>query len=292
MSAGHVFVATLSTEPQGVTRVLDWLLAQGVPIGEAAIVHTTGDVIRPAVERLDAEFAGGAYPGVRYRRVPITDKDDPVADILSEADAWALLRTLYRTIRAARRFGGVVHLSITSGRKTMAVYGMVAAQLLFGERDRVWHLVSSEPWGGGETRLHARPGERLQVVSVPVVRWSDEAAARALLEGVEDPWEAIQRQQALTSRESARRRREFLERYLTPKERELAILLVREGLDNAGLARRLGKREQTVANQLTVIYRKFDEWRGFPAGGVTISRAALIAEFAPYLAGEGREEAR
>jgi len=55
-------------------------------------------------------------------------------------------------------------------------------------------------------------------------------------------------------------------------------------LDNSGLARRLGKREQTVANQLTKIYRKFDEWRGIEGGIPASTRAALIAELAPYLA--------
>lgn len=63
-------------------------------------------------------------------------------------------------------------------------------------------------------------------------------------------------------------------------------LLVREGLDNAALARRLHKSERTVANQLTRIYRKLDEWRGFPADAGS-NRAALIAKLAPYL---GREE--
>ncbi|MFQ5615942.1 MAG: CRISPR-associated ring nuclease [Anaerolineales bacterium] len=284
MTHSHILIATLSTEPQGVTRVLDWLLAQGYPIGETAIVHTTGVVVRPAIERLDAEFAAGVYPGVRYRRIPITSAAGPVEDILSEKDAWALLRTLYRTIRIARQLRQPIHLSITSGRKTMAVYGMVAAQLLFGEHDRIWQMVSTRRWEGGEKRLHATPGEQVRVISVPVVRWADAATAAALLE-VEDPWDALQRQQTMTQREAARRRKEFLERYLTPKERELTLLLVKEGLDNAGLARRLGKREQTVANQLTRIYRKFDEWRGFHSSGGSVgTRAALIAEFAPYLA--------
>jgi len=207
----------------------------------------------------------------------------PVEDILSEAEAWALVRTLYRTIRLARQLGQPVHLSITSGRKTMAVYGMVAAQLLFGEQDRVWQMVSSRRLEAGDKSLHAAPGEQVQVISVPVVRWADAATAAALLE-VEDPWDALQRQQSLTQREAARRRKEFLEHYLTPKERELTLLLVQEGLDNSGLARRLGKREQTVANQLTKIYRKFDEWRGIEGIAPASTRAALIAELAPYLA--------
>ena len=278
----EILIATLSTEPQGVTWVLDWLLAHNHPISEVAIIHTNGEAIRPAIERLDAEFSAGVYPGVRYRRIPITSPTGAVDDILSEQDAWALLRTLYRTIRIARQVGQPIHLSITSGRKTMAVYGMVAAQLLFGEHDRVWHMASTRRWAGGQKSLHATPGDHVQMISVPVVHWADAATAAALLD-VEDPWEALQRQRSLGQRQAARQRKEFLERYLTPKERELTLLLVTEGLDNAGLARRLGKRQQTVANQLTRIYRKFDEWRGVEGDTPASTRAALIAELAPYL---------
>lgn len=286
----HILIATLSTEPQAITRALDWLLAQGYPIGELAVIHTTGEVIRPSWERLDEELGRGEYPGVRYRRITIAGPSGPVTDILTEADIGALLRTLYRTIRAARQMGQTIHLSITSGRKTMAAYAMVAAQLLFGEDDRVWHLVSTERWTGDEKAMHAGPGEQSQMVNVPVLRWANAATAAAILEQTDDPWEAIRRQQSFAQNEANRRRREFLERYLSPAEREVAELLVRKALNNKQLAQRLGKREQTVANQLTKIYRKFDEWREFPTGSSAASRAALIAEFAPYLEGRAEEK--
>ncbi len=277
----HILIATLSTEPQGVTRVLDALLQRGYPMGEVAVIHTTGDAIRPAIERLDAEFEAGAYPQIRYRRIPLSRPDGPVTDIRSEADVGALLQALYRTLRAARLANQTIHLSITSGRKTMAVYAMVAAQLLFREEDRVWHMLSLERWSGGEKRMHAEPGEPVELISVPVLRWSD-ASAAAILDSTDDPWEAIRRQRQLAQADLARRQREFLERYLTPAERRVCELLVREGLDNTALANRLHLSEQTVANHLSKIYRKFGEWRGTPGG----SRAALIAEFAGYLAAQ------
>jgi CRISPR-associated protein Csx14 len=292
MTRDHILIATLSTEPQAITRALDWLLAQGYPIGELAVIHTTGEAIRPSWTRLDEEMERGVYPGVLYRRVPIVGPGGPVADILTEADIGALLRTLYRTIRAARQIGQTIHLSISSGRKTMAAYAMVAAQLLFGEDDRVWHLVSTERWTGGEKAMHAGPDEASQMVSVPVLRWANAGTAAAILEQTEDPWEAIRRQQSFAQSEANRRRREFLEWYLTHTEREVAELLVRKGLNNKQLARRLAKSEQTVANQLTKIYRKFDEWREFPVPSESsaVSRAALIAEFAPYLEGKTEEK--
>ena len=275
----HIFIATLSTEPQGVTRVLDWLLEQGYPIGEAVVIHTSGEVIRPALARLEAEFAAGGYPGIRGRFVPVTGENGPVADIRSREEAGAFLQTVYGELRQARRAQRPIHLSITSGRKTMAVFSVVAAQLLFGRDDRVWHMLSTERFTGGEKRLHAAPGERVEVVAVPVLRWADAATAVAL--ETSDPWQALERQEALAQGNEARRAREFLQRWLTKRERELVTLLAQTGLDNAGLARALGKGGQTVANQLTAVYRKFEEWQG--AAGVAGTRGALVAALRPYV---------
>jgi len=280
----HMLIATLSTEPQGITRVLDWLLARGYPIGEVVVVHTVGAAIEPALNVVTAEFAAGVYPGIRYRSVVVGGEQGPVADIRSAADAGALLQTLYRALRQARQLGWPIHLSITSGRKTMAVYGMVAAQLLFGEQDHVWHMIATNPSGVIDKRLHAGEDAGLEMVEVPVLRWVDAGTAAALLE-LDDPWAALQRQRALTQGEAARRAKEFLAHWLTKRERELALLLVRTGLDNAGLARELGKGEQTVANQLTAVYKKFEEWQGWELDAVN-TRAALVAVLRPFV-GEG-----
>jgi CRISPR-associated protein Csx14 len=280
----QILITTLSSEPQGVTRVLDWLLAQGYPIGEVVVVHTTGAVIQPALAAVASEFASGFYPGIRYRHVVLTGAAGPVADIRSADDTAALLQTLYQVMRRARRSNRPIHLSITSGRKTMAVYGMVAAQLLFTEQDHVWHMMAIDESGVIDKRLHAGSDEMMEMVEVPVLRWADAATAAALLE-MNDPWAALQRQRALTQGDEARRVKEFLERWLTKRERELTLLLVRTGLDNAGLARQLGKREQTVANQLTAVYRRFEEWRGFSSGS-SGTRARLVAVLRPFV-GEG-----
>lgn len=281
---GHTFIATLSSEPQGITRVLDWLLERGYPITQAVVVHTTGAVVQPALAAVSAEFAAGLYPGVRYRPMVIAGEHGPATDIRSATDAGALLQTLYGIMRQARRIAAPIHLSITSGRKTMAVYGMVAAQLLFTEQDHIWHMISSQRFSGGEKRLHATPGDSVEVLEVPVLRWADAATAAALLD-TSDPWQALQQQRALSHGENARRAREFLDHWLTKRERELAVLLIRTGLDNTGLARQLGKSEHTVANQLTVVYRKFVEWQGFGHDNIG-ARAGLVAALRPFVGQE------
>lgn len=74
----------------------------------------------------------------------------------------------------------LIHLCIAGGRKPMAVYGMVTAQLLFDEDDRLWHLLS-EGWRPGSERvMHLSPGDRTWLVPVPVLYWS--AVSPALTE--------------------------------------------------------------------------------------------------------------
>jgi len=216
----------------------------------------------------------------------VEDESGPIDDISTEAHTAALLRTLYRLVLAEKRAGRLVHLSIAGGRKPMAVCGMVVAQLLFDEDDRVWHLLS-EGWQPGDERvMHVRPGDKVWLVPIPVLRWSSVSPVMTELALRDDPWEAIRAQRAMRREEEFRRKREFVQRWLTPAEREV-VRLVCQGLDNAAIARRLGKAEKTVANQLTPVYAKLHEWRGFRED-VPVSRAVLVAEFATYFALEGR----
>jgi CRISPR-associated protein Csx14 len=282
----QVLIATLGSEPQVVTLVLDLLQAKGYAIAEVLVVHTTGRAVQPALKRLTDEFAApGACPS---RLIPVEYDMWSIADVLTEADTAAVLRTLYRTVLVEKRAGKVVHLSIAGGRKPMAVYGMVVAQLLFDEADRVWHLLS-EDWRPGDERvMHVRPGDRVSLVPIPVLRWSTVSPVLTELAVREDPWEAIQTQRSMRQAEEHRRKREFIEYMLTPAERKLVRLVCR-GLDNAALARQLHKSGKTVANQLTSVYEKLREWQGFRED-IPANRNVLIAEFAAYFATEQKKE--
>lgn len=284
--ARQVLIATLGTEPQVVTLALDLLLAKGYAIDEVIVVHTVGEAVRPALAALGRQFAQpGAYG---YRPVLVKGDNGPVADIVTESDTAALLRTLYRVVLAEKRAGRLVHLSIAGGRKPMAVYGMVVAQLLFDEDDRVWHLLS-ESWKPGDERvMHVRPGDRMWLVPVPVLRWGSVSPVLTELALREDPWEAIQAQRAIRRDQDRRRKREFVEHWLTPAEREV-VRLACQGMDNAAIGRQLGKSTKTVANQLTGIYGKLHEWRGFRED-IPVSRTVLVAEFAGYFAAKRSNE--
>ena len=280
----QVLIATLGSEPQVVTLALDLLQAKGYPIGEVIVLHTMGESVRSALARLDKEFAHSE--ACSYRPVQVEGDHGPVADIATEKDVAALLRTLYRVVLAEKRAERLVHLSVAGGRKPMAVYGMVVAQLLFDEDDRVWHLLT-EGWRPGDERvMHVRDGAKAILILVPVLRWSSVSPVLTGLALREDPWEAIQAQRSIKQQEEHLRKTEFVEHWLTPAEREV-VRLACKGLDNAVIGKHLHKSEKTVEKQFTAIYAKLHEWRGFREN-VPARRPLLVSEFAQYFAIGGR----
>lgn len=275
----EALVATLGTEPQVVTIVLDQLFAAGHGIREAVIIHTEDAGVRQAAATLAAEFAANRYPGVQLAFMPVAGNEGAVADFCAADDLRLLLRTMYTVLRRLRQSGTTVHLCISGGRKVMGITGMVVAQLLFGAEDRVWHLVTEGWRPGAARRLHLEPGERAWLVPVPVLRWAEAGTLMRTAAELDDPAEVVYWFERLSRQAVRKRQREFINRWLTPAERAVVRLACR-GLDNPAIARTLGKSEQTVANQLRQVYEKLREWLDFP--NQPVDRNVLIAEFAPY----------
>lgn len=251
-----VLIAPLSSKPQLVTIALDLLFAQGTTIGEAVVLHTSlqRPETRQAVACLGREMPR-FYPGVRLRPICLCDETgEPLADVDSEPAAREAFRVLYREVKAAKRAGHTVHLSIAGGRKIIAVYAMAVAQMLFGPEDGVWHILST-PELVASRALHPRPGQAA-LIPVPVLRWSQITPALTDLALSDDPFEALRRQEELRRGDALRAARDFVECHLTPAERAVVELLVREGLTDAQLAARLGRSSKTVGHQLSAAYSK------------------------------------
>lgn len=286
MKAGTL-VATLGVKPQVVTLVLDELLRRGISIDRATVIHTDDSVggmwesVRRLREEADSYYLRLDRP-VEFRFIPIERDGRPVADILTEEDAGAAFKAIYRAVLSEKREGRVVHLNIAGGRKVMSVYGMAVAQLLFDDDDRVWHLVSEEGLQR-EERLHARPGERVVLVPVPVLRWSMVSPAMTELVLKEDPWEALKAYRRRVEAADRIQLRYFLEHELSPSERGIVELLVREGLTNRELAERLHRSPKTVANQLSSVYRKYRRYRGLSG---KVGRLRLIADLSGIVPGK------
>ena len=145
-----VLIATLGTEPQVVTLSLVELARRGhlspdgnrQPASEVVVVHTAGQdpEIQAAIETLDEAFATNLrLRSYQYQRVLLQGTDGPLTDVATRVDVIVLSQTLHQLVRDYKERGYTVHLNIAGGRKPMAIYGMLAAQLWFDDNDRLWY---------------------------------------------------------------------------------------------------------------------------------------------------------
>jgi len=274
-------------EPQVVTITLDHLLKDGEKIDEVVVIYTDTKRVLDALSVVQKEFERESfYKGIELRCVPVVSDKGIVKDFCSERDIRGLMGTLYREVRRLRK-KGTVHFCISGGRKVMGIMGMVVAQLLFGPDDKVWHLITEGWQPGSERCLHLSSGERVWLVPIPVLRWSEGKILMETVSELDDPNKVAHWYEKLNRASQMKRKKEFIEHWLTQAEREVVYLVCR-GLGNAAIAAELYKSEQTVANQLRSVYEKFREWLGCTEGNVDRSR--LIAEFAPYFALMEEEE--
>lgn len=279
---GKTLVATLGSEPQVVTLALRLLETRGETIDEIRVVHTAADngpvgrAVRILRDAIDPQ---------RLRMVPVVNGDVPVRDLSTDSDNSAVFATLYREVHALKEMGRIIHFSVAGGRKPMAIYGMIVAQLLFAPEDSLWHLISTGSVFE-EKRLWPRAGDDIHLVSIPIVHWSTVKPIMTRIGRIPDPWDALSRQAEIRRWEAFSRRRDFIKHQLTKAEREVVRVLVLEGLDNAGIAGRLKKKRKTVANQLYSIYDKMREFLGYRED-ITIDRGLVIAELSPYFTMRG-----
>lgn len=234
-----VLIATLGAAPQVVTLTLDALMALGEKISRVIVVHTNPvyEPVHTSLGQLHNEFIKMRHYGddLLYNPHVLVHSEGPLADIATTEELDAAFQSFYTLLRHHKQAGHRVHLSIAGGRKTMALFAMAAAQILFDGTDRLWHLVS-DPDLLNSQNLHTEDIARITLVPIPVAHWGH-----------------------LRLRNQTKAQ-QFAQTVLTPSEREIVELLVREGLSNTALADRLGKSPKTIANQLTSIYDKLKSY--------------------------------
>lgn len=147
----HVLVATLGGQPQIVTFTLDLLLHKGFPISEVIVLHPRANApsrLYRALVRLNAEFSGGAYPlaqqVIHFHSQALELDGQPIEDITDDAHADGTLDTIHRLLGDLKRQGYRVHLSVSGGRRLMALLAVSVAALNFDRHDHIWHLSRPE----------------------------------------------------------------------------------------------------------------------------------------------------
>lgn len=174
----HWLIATLGGQPQVVTLTLDLLHQRGERIDEVITVFPGGNArYKAAHRRLQAAFRQPSYRSreIRYRARSIdTAHGRPLSDIQSTADAdraWLVLSAL---IGEAKRQGHRLHISLSGGRRVLALMMFSAAMLYCTPGDRLWHIytpssVLAKIKDG--TQMHVAPEEGVQLLEVPFAPW-------------------------------------------------------------------------------------------------------------------------
>jgi len=146
----HVLLATLGGQPQIVTFTLDLLLRDGFPISEVYVVHPRASKqrLQQSLTRLSAEFVGDFYKeagrAIHFHSHVLQLDGQPIDDIIDDAHADGTLDTLHNLIWNLKRQGRRIHLSVSGGRRLMALLATSVASLNFDRYDHIWHIYTPE----------------------------------------------------------------------------------------------------------------------------------------------------
>lgn len=288
-------VATLGGQPQVVTFTLDLLLARNEPVDQVVIVYlASGRRYQEAHRLLAGEFAGDRYAGrpCHLRSLPIRmpvsaggdriqAKEVELADVRTPEEVEAVRAAFFQLLAELKAGGHRLHLSLSGGRRIMALTALAAAMQHLTPADRIWHLYTSpeltEQARGGAV-LHAPRETDTRLIEVPFVPWAAYfPGLRPLLDGsgpaLRHAW----------LDETERERCQRVWSHLTPRQRQ-ALRLLASGMTREATARRMGIAVTTVDSHLKVILRKcLLAWDESEVGRLNLS--FLREYFGPFLAG-------
>jgi CRISPR-associated protein (TIGR02584 family) len=326
-----VYIATLGNAPQVITLALDQLLPKH-PFVEVCVIHTddTPDQELPrmkfsnmheTIQQLDRQFQnlrprqegvgekvwtadyrlGSRYYQFAYRRVLIQREEQkpgqlatytPVKDVETESNSQAAFRTIFRVVQRYKEQRAIIHFNLAGGRKSMSVFAMSAAQILFTPGDKLWHVVSQNQLMETRAMHDTADGESYRLVPIPFVSVSTLNPVLGMLISSNDPYDIVQAQENYLHLMDLQRKEKFL-RELDFDERQI-LLGVAQGLNNEEIGGRLKKRlsGKTVANKLTTIYETYIVSITEMPTDVTRPnnenmRAFLAAEFGAYFQQRG-----
>jgi CRISPR-associated protein Csx14 len=144
----HILLATLGGQPQVVTFTLDLLLEKGVPISDVMVLHPQPSQprLQHSLTCLSREFVGpynGNHP-IRFHSHVLQLNGKPMDDIIDDAHADGTLNTIHQLIGNLKRQGYHIHLSVTGGRRLMALLAISVAALNFDRHDHIWHIYTPD----------------------------------------------------------------------------------------------------------------------------------------------------
>lgn len=261
-----IFLATLGAEPQVVTAAVDLLQARGERLQQVHVFHTLSDqpALLQARTNLEVAFTQPPYQGfLPLLTIPLlaapnqnsVSLGQPLLDIDTPQAGQAAFQTIYRHLRELKRQGLRLHFCIAGGRKSLALFSMACAQLLFDENDRLWYLISAGDFLASK-RLHPLPGDQAHLLPIPLILWSQVSPILTGLDQEDDPYAAAEKARKLQLNQRLESARAFMLGALTPAERRVTECLLRSGGSDQEIAQALNLSPRTVEQHLRAAYTK------------------------------------
>jgi len=226
-----ILIASLGGQPQVITLTADLLLHRGEHLDEVWVVFPGAHPrYQAAYKRLYEAFQSEPYrsAGMRLRAHSIPKPNGRgLADIRNAEDAdhaWIVVSSL---IGKAKRAGHRLHISLTGGRRALALMMFSAAMLYCTPGDRVWHIytppeVLDQVRDGA--RLHVPPEAGVRLIEIPFLPWGAWFPGVRELAGL-TPREALAALRPWPNK-ATRERCELVWQRLTPRQREVLQALV------------------------------------------------------------------
>lgn len=252
-------VATLGLQPQVITRSLDFLLEEIEPdLAEVVLIHTSAFPYNHPHWRSLAEFREHLqkrYPAIRWRWTPIQDVDgSEVRDVETVELATQVFRIIFSEVKRIKQDGRRLHGLIAGGRKSMIVYTMVSAQLLFDVEDRLWHLFSKDE--GPIPHLSPEQKRWSHLLEIPVLHLAGVMpVVRMMILNSDDPTAAIDLYREHEDVERLIHLRRFYES-CDEIDREI-VLLAYKGLSNSQIADQVHLAEGRIAYRINRVAERF-----------------------------------
>lgn len=292
--APAALVATLGLQPQIITRALDQLRPLESRLELAVILHTAEYRPHPQWPSLTdfRAYLEQTYAPLRVELTLLQQAGQaPLRDVVSPADAEVAFRVIYNVTRDLKRRGYRLHSLIAGGRKSIIIYSVLSAQLLFDAQDKLWHIFSRDEYERDPfdremgQRAHVPDGV-VHLVEVPVLFVSRVAPIiRELILHSDDPTRAVR---IFEEHEDAEKLA-YLQRFFNecePDDRRI-LLLRYQGVTNSIIATQLGYSESAVSNRLRGVAERY--YRDPRAGRSRYTQlppnpqVAILAELRPIL---------
>ena len=248
-------IATLGSKPQIITLTLDCLQQCGDFPDSLVVLHTHRDraETRIALEKLEIDLQQN-HPQLEYHSLELSNSGKPLQDVTQPDEVQSAFQSIYAVIRKLKLAESRIHLQIAGGRRTLSVFGMAVAQMLFDDEDCLWHL-SSHPQLEASGRLHAVDGEWVRLISIPVIAWGRLSPVFDVLSRVDEPLLAAEKLAGMRLREQWDLARIFILTRLSPAELNVVEPLSRQGLNQTDIAELLNLSPRTVEQHLRSAYR-------------------------------------